>query len=108
MVSRGDALPVCRGQAVTRSGVLGIRIGKATDGEDHVSDTYLVGMEAGHEACSSGTTSCGIIELTESNSIASESIEGWGFHHAPVGCNIGPAHIVDEYEDDVRAWGSEE
>ena len=53
------------------------------------------------EAGTRGTTSAGVIELGESQSIARQTVEVGRFNLTTITTDIGPSHIIRHDNDDI-------
>ena len=85
-------LPGVAGQHRTRGIAAGCR---------HVAHAGLMRIEARQERGPRGTAPAGVVELREAHAVFCERIEVRRGDLAAVAAEVGPAHVVDQNDDDV-------
>ncbi len=73
-----------------------------TDDVVEVAHARLMRVQAGQEACARRRAARRGVELREPDAAAGERVEVRGRNLTAVGTDVGPSHVVDEHDDDVR------
>src|SRR5688572_5589253 len=69
----------------------------------HVTDARLMGIKAGHQRGTWGTTASTIIERGEARTGGGECVDMRCFDLRSVAANVGKAEIVGQEDDNIRA-----